>query len=109
MGNAHTTAASLIVGAFHVARGANGGQSNGVLHKEAYPLPEQLEKVTETNPEVLLKQLDDAIRAKDQYGCCAIATRYAQNGGQPARTSTCCCVMPRAKTPPCTPRSITAR
>ena len=35
------------------------------------------------NPEVLLKELDAAIRAKDQFGACAIATRYAENGGQP--------------------------
>lgn len=83
VGNGHTTAASLIVGAFHVALGGNGGQDNGVLQKVAYPLPEQLAKVTETNPEVLLKDLDTAIRAKDQFAACAIATRYAENGGQP--------------------------
>jgi hypothetical protein len=78
----HTAAASLIVGAFHVALGGNGGQRNGVLEKEAYPHADQLAKVTETNPAALLKELDAAIQAKDQYQTLSVATRYAQNGGE---------------------------
>ena len=75
--NRRNTAASLIVGAFHTA-----GQSNN-LNKQPYPLPEQLAEITESKPEALLKDLDAAIRAKDQFRACALATRYSQLGGPP--------------------------
>lgn len=83
VGDGSMAAASLIVGAFHVAHGGNGGQDNGVLQKEAYPLPEQLSEVTATDPQSLLKQLDAAIRAKDQFRACAVTAVYGKNGGQP--------------------------
>lgn len=83
VGDGPMTAASLIVGSFHVALGGNGGQNNGVLEKQAYPRPEQLAEVKETNPELLLKELDAAIRAKNQFRACAVTATYANNGGQP--------------------------
>jgi hypothetical protein len=76
--NPHNAIASLVVGAYHIS-----GNSGG-LNKEAYPLAEQLSLVTTTDPTALLTELDAAIRAKDQFLCCAIATRYAQSGA-PAR------------------------
>ncbi len=75
--NQRNTAASLIVGAFHTA-----GQSGG-LEKEPYPRPEQLSGITDTDSECLLNSLDAAIRAKDQFRACALATRYTETGGPP--------------------------
>lgn len=75
VGTARNGMASLIVGAFHTA-----GQS-GALNKEAYPLDDQLKKITATNPETLLTELDAAVRAKDQAQACALAQRYGDSGG----------------------------
>jgi hypothetical protein len=74
--NQRNVAASLIVGAFHTA-----GQSGG-LNKDPYPSADQLSAITTSNPDVLLKELDAAIRAKDQFRACALATSYAGSGGQ---------------------------
>lgn len=76
VGNARNAAASLIVGAFHTA-----GQSGG-LNKDAYPLEAELAKITVASPEALLKELDGAIRAKDQAQACALALRYGESGGE---------------------------
>lgn len=76
VGNERNAMASLIVGAFHTA-----GQSGG-LNKEAYPLAEQLQKITVTNPATLLTELDAAVRAKDQAQACALALRYGESGGE---------------------------
>jgi len=73
--NPRNTAASLIVGAFHTA-----GRS-GKLEKQAYPRAEQLAEVKASDPETVLVELDAAIRAKDQFRACALATRYAESGG----------------------------
>lgn len=70
--------ASLIVGAHHIS-----GNNYG-LNKDAYPLPEQLSTITTTEPGGLLTELDAAIRAKDQFLCTALVTRYAGTGA-PAR------------------------
>lgn len=75
--NPRNVAASLIVGAFHTAGQA--GRSN----PEPYPLPEQLAEIKTTDPQALLGELDAAIQAKDQFRSCAIATRYAESGGEP--------------------------
>ena len=76
--NPHNTVASLIVGAFHIS-----GQSGG-LNKDAYPSAEQLSSIKTGDPVALLAELDAAIRAKDQFLCCALATRYAESDA-PAR------------------------
>lgn len=64
--------ASLVVGAFHTA-----GQSSWV-NGQPFPTSEQLEQVKATEPAGLLRELDAAIREKDQFRACAVATRYAQ-------------------------------
>jgi hypothetical protein len=75
--NQRNTAASMVVGAFHTA-----GQS-GRCNKEPYPTAEQLDKITSGDPAAILRELDAAIRAKDQFQACALTTRYGQTGGQP--------------------------
>jgi hypothetical protein len=66
--------ASLIVGAFHTA-----GQSKN-LNKEAYPLAEQLEKITKQDAGALLRETEAAIREKDQARACALVHRYGELG-----------------------------
>lgn len=74
--NPRNVAASIVVGAFHTA-----GQS-GRSNKDSYPLPEHLSEVTTTDAAQLLKELDAAVRAKDQFRSCAIATKYGEAGGE---------------------------
>ncbi len=100
--NQRNVAASLIVGAFHTA-----GQSGG-LNKDPYPSVEQLSAITASNPDVLLKELDAAIRAKDQFRACAWRPATPARAGSSVRCSICCWALRPAKTEPCTPRSITA-
>jgi hypothetical protein len=64
--------ASLVVGAYHTA-----GQARWV-NSEAYPTSEQLEQVRGTDPAALLRDLDAAIREKDQFRACAVVTRYGR-------------------------------
>jgi hypothetical protein len=71
------TVASLIVGAYHTA-----GQSGGQL-KQPHPLPEQLERVKAPDAAVLLREAEDAIKAKDQARACALVHRYGELGHQP--------------------------
>ncbi len=75
--NRRNAVASLIVGAFHTA-----GQS-GRLNKDRFPHPEHLEKVAATEPQPLLRDLEAAIKEKDQFRCCALVHRYGQLGHAP--------------------------
>jgi hypothetical protein len=70
--NPRNRVASLIVAAYHTA-----GQSGNQL-KEPYPLAEVLEKITSKDADVLLKDLDAAIREKDQARACALVHRYGE-------------------------------
>lgn len=75
--NPRNTFASLIVGAYHTA-GQAGGQ-----RKELYPLPEHLEKVQAKEADALLRDLQAAIKEKDQPLSCAITHRYGELGHPP--------------------------
>jgi hypothetical protein len=66
--------ASLIVGAFHTA-GQSGGQS-----KQPRPLPEHLEAIKAKDADGLLRDLEAAVRAKDQARACALVHRYGTLG-----------------------------
>jgi hypothetical protein len=69
--------ASLIVGAFHTA-----GQS-GRSNPDPYPLAEHLAAVKGADAAALLKEADEAIRAKDQFRSAAVIARYGQLGHDP--------------------------
>jgi hypothetical protein len=71
--NQRNTVASLIVAAYHTA-----GQHGGQL-KEAHHTPE-LEKITLTDPTLLLKQLDEAVRAGNQAISAATVQKYGEAG-----------------------------
>lgn len=76
--NPRNVVASLIVGAFHT-----GGQSER-SNKHPYPLAEQLaEAGAETDPGVLLRETESAIRANDQFRAAALMARYGQLGHSP--------------------------
>ncbi len=74
VGNARTTFASLICGAFHTA-GQNGGQN-----KEPYPTAEQLTKIETKDADRLLQMAESAIKEKNQAGAAALVRRYGEQG-----------------------------
>jgi hypothetical protein len=77
--NPRNTVAALILGAYQVARdrGARGGD---FLKWEAYPRADARAKVTSSDPASLLKEVDGAIREKDQARACAVVARYGELG-----------------------------
>jgi len=77
--SARNTAASLILGAFQVARDRS-SRGGDFLHWQPYPRDDVRAKVTATDPATLLKEVDGAIREKDQARACAIVARYGELG-----------------------------
>jgi hypothetical protein len=77
--NARNTFACLILGAYQVAldRGARGGD---FLNWEALPLQNHVRGVTATEPETLIRDLDEAVRANLQGRSSAIVHRYGSLG-----------------------------
>jgi hypothetical protein len=71
--NQRNTAASLIVGAYHISRGGQHGA-------EEYPLPSHREAVEHTNAAELLHEAEAAIRDNDQGRACAAVARYGELG-----------------------------
>lgn len=72
--NARNTIASLIVGAYHTA-GQAGGQA-----KQLHPFAENLEKVTSKDAATLLRELEAAIKDRDQARACALVHRQGELG-----------------------------
>jgi len=68
------TVASLIVGAYHTA-----GQL-GQAGSQPLPWAEHLEKVTTRDPALLVRQTEEAIKAKDQARASALVQRYGELG-----------------------------
>jgi hypothetical protein len=82
-GDARTRASSLILAAYQVAR--DKGNRGDLFNKwESYPRAEHLEKVTAAAPADLLKQLDGAVREKDQGRAAAVAHRLGEAKADPA-------------------------
>jgi hypothetical protein len=81
--NARNTFACLILGAYQAAydRVNRGGD---FLNWQPLPLPQHVERVKSTDPAVLLRELDEAIRDKLQARATGIVQKYA-NLGHPAR------------------------
>jgi hypothetical protein len=75
--NQRNTVASLIAAACHTA-----GQSGGQM-RPPHPLPEQLEKVTPKEAATLLRELDGAVRERDQARASALVQRYGGLGHPP--------------------------
>jgi len=77
--NARNTAACLILGAFQVARDRT-DRGGDFLHWEPYPRGDARAKVTSSDPATLLREVDGAIRDKDQARACAIVAKYGELG-----------------------------
>jgi hypothetical protein len=75
--NPRNTVASLIVAAFHTA-----GQAGGQM-KDPYPNAAHLEAVKAKDADTLLRQLDEAIKGRDQPLACAIVHRCGELGHAP--------------------------
>jgi len=75
--------ACLILGAYQVARDrvSRGGD---FLHWTAVPLAEDAAKVTATDPAALLREADEAIRARDQARASAVVDRWGRLDLPPA-------------------------
>ena len=73
------TVACLILGAFQVARDRS-NRGGDFLHWQAYPRDDARARVTSSDPNTLLKEVDGAIREKDQARACAIVARYGELG-----------------------------
>ena len=72
-----TAAASLIVAGYHVARDRGG---RAFADWEPRPAAAAVAKVTTREPEALLKDLDGAVRGRDQDQACVVAARYLELG-----------------------------
>jgi hypothetical protein len=82
-GNPRNTMACLIVAAYQVShdRADRGGD---FLNWQPYPRADARSRVRATEPEALLKEVEEAIRTKDQALASAVVQRYGELG-QPAR------------------------
>ena len=72
-----SSAANLIVGAYHTA-----GQSRNV-RKDRFPYAECKPEFAGKSPAELLRELVPAIEARDQKRACAIVELYGEQGGAP--------------------------
>jgi hypothetical protein len=72
VGNPQNRVASLIVGAYHT-----GGQTDRVT-KDPYPYSAVLDEIEAVEPEALIRQTDEAIKANDQARACAVVHRYGE-------------------------------
>jgi hypothetical protein len=80
--NARNSFASLILGAYQVAldRTARGGD---FLHWEPLPIARHLGEIKSTDPDGLLREVDQAIRGNLQARASALVHRYGQLGHPP--------------------------
>jgi hypothetical protein len=74
--NAH---ASLIIAARYVT----GQHEPGHFRQDGYPFDEHRERLGVQRPEDLLRAMDTAIRANDQFRACAAVQRYGELGHAP--------------------------
>ncbi len=79
VGNARTTMIGLILGAYQVASDRSNRGGN-FLEWQPYPHAQALERVTSREPEALLREAEEAIRARDQMRASAIVHRYGELG-----------------------------
>jgi hypothetical protein len=83
VGNPRNVFASLILGAYQVAldRVQRGGD---FLNWDPLPVLRHVERVTDAEPQALLRELDAAVRGNLQARACAVTHRYGELG-HPAR------------------------
>src|SRR5262249_39086813 len=81
--NPRNASVCLILGAYQVAldRVTRGGD---FLNCQPYPTAEARERVQAREPAALLREAEEAVRARDQARACAVVHRYGELG-HPAR------------------------
>jgi hypothetical protein len=77
--NPRNAAASLVIGAYHVARDYSSPKTD-FRNWQPRPLAEDLEQITTDDPSRLLTEIDGAIRDKDQDRACAVVQKYLESG-----------------------------
>ena len=82
--DAKNAASAAIVAAYTFANDRENPKRNKFQEWEAYPRKDAREAVKTSDPEQLLKELDDAIRAKDQARASAVVQRYSESGAPAA-------------------------
>ncbi|HEX3727942.1 MAG TPA: hypothetical protein VHV08_16940, partial [Pirellulales bacterium] len=84
VGNARNSFASLILGCYQVAfdRVDRGGD---FMHWDPMPVARHLERLSSTEPDALVNELDEAIRGNLQARACAITHRYGALGHPPRK------------------------
>jgi len=83
MTNRRNSVVCLILGAYHVARD-RGNRGNDFWNRQVYPSAEALAAVQSREREPLLRELDTAIRGRDQMRASAVAQAYG-DAGHPVR------------------------
>ncbi|MBL8796824.1 MAG: hypothetical protein JNM56_23185 [Planctomycetia bacterium] len=79
IGNQRTAASALILGAYQAAKDRT-DRGGDFLTWEPYPRADAREKVAAKEPEALLRQAEEAIRARAQALACAAVQRYGELG-----------------------------
>jgi hypothetical protein len=82
IGNARNMFASLILGAYQVARD-RAARGDDFLHWDPLPVARHLASLTDTDPDALLREADAAIRGNLQARACAAVHRYGELGHPP--------------------------
>ena len=82
--DARNAVAAAILGAYNFAFDRDNPKRNKFQEWEPYPRPEAREKVVSDDPEALLRELDGAIRNKDQARAAAVVHRYGGLGASAA-------------------------
>ncbi len=80
--NPRNAFACLIMGAYQVARDRINSRGD-FLHWDPQPIARHLERLSATEPDALLKELDEAVRGNLQARATAITHRYGQLGHAP--------------------------
>ena len=82
--DARNAAAAVVISAYNLAFDRDNPKQNKMREWEPYPRRDAREAVQTTDPEALLRELDDAIRQKDQARATAIVARYGDSGAAAA-------------------------
>lgn len=82
VGTGRNVFACLILGGYQVARDRVAGGGD-FLHWDPQPVARHLDRLSATEPDALLRELDEAIRGNLQARACAVTHRYGQLGHAP--------------------------
>ena len=82
VGSPRNVFACLILGAYQVAQDRENGRGD-FLHWDPLPIEQNWNRVTASEPQPLLKELDTAIRGNLQHRACRVVQQYGKLGHDP--------------------------